>query len=90
MTRRTCLGLLTLLLALGLWLAPAGARADMCFGGGYREPDPVDSGADGAAGAGGAVSLSQPVQGGLAFGSVAAASIGLGWVFLRRPGRRQR
>jgi hypothetical protein len=86
MTRRTSLGFLGLWVALGLWLAPVRAHADSCYGGGYREPDNQDSG---AAGSGGAVSLRQSVHGGLAFGSVAAASIGLGWVFLRRPGRKE-
>jgi hypothetical protein len=89
MTRRASVGLVGLLVALGLWLAPARVLADMCFGGGSREIDDPDSGAAGTAGADGAVSLRRPAQGGVAFGLVAAASIGLCWVLLRRPDRNE-
>lgn len=86
MKRWALVALSGLLTALGTWLAPATRHADMCFGsGGPDEDGPADSGAAGAAGA-----VSTMGQGqGLGFGFVAAASIGMCWVFLRRSDREK-
>jgi hypothetical protein len=88
MKRRSLLALFGLVSACAVSMLPTPARADMCFGGGSRDNDPVDSGSPGSAGSAGAVSMKLPAQGGFAFGAVAAASIGMCWLLLRRSDRK--